>query len=539
MAKTFPDEPDLVKNQIILTGTKLFLRKAKGVKLIFKYILNLAKFDQNYDIRDRARLIRLALFHPQNENENNKEKIRDLFVTKKPNPIFKSVVPDRSKYTILSLSHILNLTANDYHALDEFPNEINEENALLRKKNDIQQTKTETQYYEPEQTIEDFYSDDNKNDFEVSSEEDEESSFFSTTDEEEDEEEETDDEETDDEEEEDGDSDAITESEEEEEEEEEEEVDNEYTESEEESEYESEEEVSEEEEIISKPVKKTNGKSKTPETKTINLDEMFSNLTVTESSTAITNDNNTDDFFSSTTPTSSNYVENTNLPKYMLLNPLKTGGFGIDFQFTRDQTSFYGSNYNLIKLILQNNSNVSIKSIKVGEIKSSNGRKIEKFTEIEELKVGEIKAADLNIDFKSNRGELKFEILTENQEYVVSMTPPPGELFQPFQMSKDEFDSEKLKLKGMMTEVEQKISKPIEDTYVVSSIIQYFNLNVVDNFDSEFLFSAKTKSKDDQKLVLISFKKNEEGEGLLTLNCDDNMLISVLSGDLVQILTSH
>ena len=43
-------------------AVKLCLTNPAQTKLLAQYVLNLAKYDMNYDIRDRARFIRALLF---------------------------------------------------------------------------------------------------------------------------------------------------------------------------------------------------------------------------------------------------------------------------------------------------------------------------------------------------------------------------------------------------------------------------------------------------------------------------------------------
>lgn len=62
MAKTFISEEVQVKLQVLNLAAKLCLVNPKQTKLLTQYVLNLAKYDQNYDIRDRARFIRVFLF---------------------------------------------------------------------------------------------------------------------------------------------------------------------------------------------------------------------------------------------------------------------------------------------------------------------------------------------------------------------------------------------------------------------------------------------------------------------------------------------
>ena len=47
-----------MKLQIINLAAKLCVTNPKQTKLLCQYVFNLAKYDQNYDIRDRTRLLR-------------------------------------------------------------------------------------------------------------------------------------------------------------------------------------------------------------------------------------------------------------------------------------------------------------------------------------------------------------------------------------------------------------------------------------------------------------------------------------------------
>lgn len=54
MAKTFINEEVRVKLQILNLATKLCLVNPKQTKLLAQYVLSLAKYDQNYDVRDQV-----------------------------------------------------------------------------------------------------------------------------------------------------------------------------------------------------------------------------------------------------------------------------------------------------------------------------------------------------------------------------------------------------------------------------------------------------------------------------------------------------
>lgn len=58
-------------------------------KLLTQYVLNLAKYDQNYDIRDRARFIR-QLIVPTEKGGALSKYAKKLFLALKPAPILES-----------------------------------------------------------------------------------------------------------------------------------------------------------------------------------------------------------------------------------------------------------------------------------------------------------------------------------------------------------------------------------------------------------------------------------------------------------------
>jgi len=85
-------------------GAKLSLANPAQTAGIFQYILNLAKYDVNYDIRDRARVMRAILLNAKGTTSVLSQQSRLLFFTPKPVPQIAS----QSK-GILSLSLSLSL----------------------------------------------------------------------------------------------------------------------------------------------------------------------------------------------------------------------------------------------------------------------------------------------------------------------------------------------------------------------------------------------------------------------------------------------
>ena len=89
-AKTFCEEENIVKLQILNLAVKLYLTNQKQVSLLVQYVFNLAKYDQNYDIRDRARFLRTLLFN--NEKCPNLSKhLKKILLAQKPAPVLQSI----------------------------------------------------------------------------------------------------------------------------------------------------------------------------------------------------------------------------------------------------------------------------------------------------------------------------------------------------------------------------------------------------------------------------------------------------------------
>ncbi|KAI4882465.1 hypothetical protein NFI96_007320 [Prochilodus magdalenae] len=89
MAKTFTSEEDIVKLQTVNLAAKLYLTNSKQTKLLTQYILNLGKYDQNYDIRDRTRFIR-QLIVPNEKSGALSKYARRILLAPKPAPVLQS-----------------------------------------------------------------------------------------------------------------------------------------------------------------------------------------------------------------------------------------------------------------------------------------------------------------------------------------------------------------------------------------------------------------------------------------------------------------
>ncbi|WAR10496.1 AP3B2-like protein [Mya arenaria] len=120
MAKTFIQEEDIVKLQILNLGAKLMITNSKQTKLLCQYVFNLAKYDQNYDIRDRSRFLR-QLVLPSGEKGVLSKHAKKIFLSTKPAPVLESKFKDCDQYQLGTLSHMINSRATGYQQLPEWP----------------------------------------------------------------------------------------------------------------------------------------------------------------------------------------------------------------------------------------------------------------------------------------------------------------------------------------------------------------------------------------------------------------------------------
>ncbi|KAF7231858.1 hypothetical protein EG68_05961 [Paragonimus skrjabini miyazakii] len=140
MAKSFSNQEPVVKLQILNLAAKLCIVNPRQTQLLTQYVFNLARYDPNYDIRDRSRLLR-ALTFPQSLIEigagdsdakrsecNSPSAIgylarhaRKICLATKPAPTLESDSKERSTFKLGTLSHLLNKRLVGYQDLPEWP----------------------------------------------------------------------------------------------------------------------------------------------------------------------------------------------------------------------------------------------------------------------------------------------------------------------------------------------------------------------------------------------------------------------------------
>lgn len=129
LAKSFPTEDEEVKVQILNLALKLFLANSKQTASLFKYVMDLCKYDLNIDLRDRARMMRSLFFKKKaaadapvkDHGSDVKDHFKSILLTEKPAPNVAMPFAGRDKWILGSLSHALNQQVQGYKELPEFP----------------------------------------------------------------------------------------------------------------------------------------------------------------------------------------------------------------------------------------------------------------------------------------------------------------------------------------------------------------------------------------------------------------------------------
>ncbi|KAJ3411665.1 AP-3 complex subunit beta-2 [Chytridiales sp. JEL 0842] len=126
-AKGFKDEASITKLQILNLGAKLCIslppleeRVQSVVRSLFLYILELARFDSDYDIRDRGRFLKNLIF-PTATPVIDIAEISSILSSAKPTPTLETPFSSHARFTIGSISHALGISVKGYTALPSWP----------------------------------------------------------------------------------------------------------------------------------------------------------------------------------------------------------------------------------------------------------------------------------------------------------------------------------------------------------------------------------------------------------------------------------
>ncbi|KAM9138694.1 AP-3 complex subunit beta-1 [Pangshura tecta] len=576
MAKSFTNEDDLVKLQILNLGAKLYLTNSKQTKLLTQYILNLGKYDQSYDIRDRTRFIR-QLIVPNEKSGALSKYAKKIFLAQKPAPLLESPFKDRDRFQLGTLSHTLNTKATGYLELSNWPEVApdpsvrNVEVIELGKEWSVALGKAKK-----EKPTEKFYSD---------SEEEEESA--STTDTE---------------------SESTSESEKEENGKEEgSSMENSESSSEvlSDSESESKDGTAKkkfktiEESDSDDPEKKTkmifkkkessgssgSESSSTEESSSDSESESDSEsdaesrkpknafaskrkeMAVPEKRASTKQDVSLldlDDFNPVSTPVavptpailspslvadleglslSGSSVIDVSSPIFVpmktheLLHRMSGKGLAAHYHFSR-QPCIYGNQMVSVQVTLTNTTDQKLENIHVGERKLPAGMKMHVFNPIEFLEPEEFITVSMGIDFCDSTQTASFQLCTKEDNFNVNIQPPVGELLLPVTMSEKDFKTEQGMLTGMNETSATITVSPQNSTRLVllEKVVKAANLGVVPSGqDNIHRFAAKTVHSGSLMLVTVELKEGSTAQ--LIINTEKTVIGSILLRELKPVLS--
>uniref|UniRef100_A0A1E1XLB5 AP-3 complex subunit beta n=1 Tax=Amblyomma sculptum TaxID=1581419 RepID=A0A1E1XLB5_AMBSC len=528
VAKTFIQEEDIVKLQTLNLAAKLYLTNPKQTRLITQYVFSLAKYDQNYDIRDRVRFLR-QLVMPQGETGGTLHKhAKKFLLASKPAPVLQSKFEDRDHYQIGSLSHFINAKANGYQELPDFP-EVAPDPSLRNVEvpaawQDTKTSKKKKQVVKKKS----FYSetDSSRSAGESSSGSSEESSDEETA---------SGSESGSDESEESGVGESSDES-----------GDSHVNGA---ADVKSEDDTStssssedEDSELSSSssgapaaaPPKKTPASRK-------NLDLLLDLDDVTNVPTAATLQP-----ISALTITSATVSGRVDAPRFVpvstpafvptewkeLLNKVSGNGLAISCRFSRSPHLF-SPKMASVEVTLTNHSDEELLGVQISDRMGPGITSEVRGIAPEPLAPGATRLGTLGIDFGDSTQAVTLEVSTENgMRHALSLQPPVGEILRPVRMNRAEFVAEQGRLRGMNEHscTLEKVPEVAEE--VQQRIYRAANVLSVEDQQSGWLrFAGQTLASGSLVLVSVCLPK-ESAKAVLTVNCDKMVVGSMLMQEL-------
>uniref|UniRef100_A0A8C6V109 AP-3 complex subunit beta n=1 Tax=Neogobius melanostomus TaxID=47308 RepID=A0A8C6V109_9GOBI len=555
MAKTFTTEEDIVKLQTVNLAAKLYLTNSKQTKLLTQYILNLGKYDQNYDIRDRTRFIRQLIVPSEKSSALNKY-ARRILLASKPAPVLESAFKDRDRYQLGTLSHSLNIKATGYQELCDWPTiapdasvrnvEIIEPvNEWVPKAGKSKQRKSEKFYSDEEEdrdeagsesssTEDSSSSSSEESDDESAEESSKESDKSSSASEKTSSESEANSSETDSEPKHKQKSKRIKE------------AATECSSEESSSGTESDTDGSSDEEMKPAPIKTNNVTSKSKvqvkpkkEASLLDLDD-FSQTSINTSKPSVVSQSLLSDLKGlslSNVPSAMQVTTSSFSPvkTYDLLHHMSAKGLAAKYHFPR-QPCLYQPCMVAVQVILTNCSDHNLEEIHIGD-RIPASLNIHCFNTIERLEPGAAVTVSMGIDFSDSTQAANFQLCTKSDKFNVSIQPVVGELLTPSTMTEEDFCMEQRKLLGM-NETSATITMATANTSrlaINKEILSVANVGVVSSTQNDmYRFAGKAVSSG--ALVLVSLSLQQSPTALLTINTEKSVMASMLLRDLKQAL---
>ncbi|KAL1395446.1 hypothetical protein pipiens_011243 [Culex pipiens pipiens] len=529
LAKSFVDEEDVVKLQVLNLAVKLYLTNPQQTELLCQYVFNLARYDQNYDIRDRARFLKQFILPTGSKPTSLAQNARNIFLAEKPAPTLESKYLDRKRFQLGSLSHYLNMTANGYQDLPPFPETAPDSSVRNVAPSPEYGHATQTvdagandnggngrTHDKKSQKTKSFYSDSDKSSSADESSSDSSSGSTGSGSGKQDESEDSS-----------SDSDSYS------------------SYSEEDSSGGASSEADNNKSRAANKVAKTTGKVPNVPNKAAeknNLDLLLDLNDIPPVGPIMTP--SLGGFLTPMVGThpenaSSNDVVDLVGPSFIptksseLLNKVNGYGLGITFRFTR-APHLYSAKMISIELTFTNHGNVELTDIQLGQKGLQAGMSLNEFPPIEILNPKQSWTGILGLDFNDSTQPANFEIKSIRGTSTVTLKSPVGELIRSVIMSEAFFIAERAKLRGM-TEHSCNVTLAADfspqNRSLHQRIFEVANVaNIPSTDENQWLFAAQTMSS--KSLVLIVLRLKASSEYTLTVNCDKMVVGSMLLNEI-------
>jgi len=570
MAKSFVNEEDIVKLQILNLATKLCITNHKQTHLLCQYVFNLAKYDLNYDIRDRARFLRQLVLPPEKPTLLSKY-AKKIFLAQKPAPVLESRYKDLDQFQLGTLSHTISARAQGYQELPEWP-EVAPDSSVRNVEvpvpwtSSTKATKTKKPqekktFYSSESSSADNSSASSASSSESSSSGSESGSGSESESESEDAQSSGDE----------ANNTVKTKGEKKKKEkkssdkEDKEEDSSSEDEDEEDSSLSSEESEESESESSSEEDKKKTSKKKQAD----HHDKKQAALPKSEHKSAPNKTTASDmllDFDDiglsmpsalgssnlmsplttlnpvtlagpvATTKPQANYnnlLGGTYVPTSTveLLNRITGGGLSVTYRFTRS-ISVFSPKMVSIELMFTNSADKPVEGIHITDQKLAPGMTLQDFPEISSLAAQNSTSVLLAVDFNDTIQQAQFAITTTTKKFNVNISAPVGELMRPHTINEKDFLVLQGKLGGMNDNTGS-VALPggsLSPQSLCNKIYDVANVLMVSNSEDQiYQFAAKTLASNSDVLVSV---KVVQGQAQVKVNCDKMVIGSMLLKDI-------
>uniref|UniRef100_A0A8C2DXY7 Adaptor related protein complex 3 subunit beta 1a n=1 Tax=Cyprinus carpio TaxID=7962 RepID=A0A8C2DXY7_CYPCA len=209
-----------------------------------------------------------------------------------------------------------------------------------------------------------------------------------------------------------------------------------------------------------------------------------------------------------------------------LLHRMTGKGLSAQYRFTR-QPCIYGNSMVSLQLTLSNSSDQALENIHISE-KSSTGQNIHRFNAIERLEPQASVTVSMGVDFNDSTQAANFQLCTKEDEFSVSIQPAVGELLLPITMSEADFTKEQGKLMGMNESSATITMTPenVSSQSVNRKVVSVANIGVIPSSQENiYRFAGKTVSSGSLVLVSVALK---DPDAVITINTEKTVIGSML-----------